>query len=128
MCVNMTFTSVITTQSSEIYTCRVCFRNAECNFHTQCEFDRHECDFNTHKSVVLNAKCDFHFHTHESNFDTYAYEFDTYECNNVTLKCDLYTRSAIPYAECDFYTKSVICTLSVNLTGTNVITTRTSLI
>jgi hypothetical protein len=30
--------------------CSVWFLNADCNFHTRCDFNTHECDFKTHKS------------------------------------------------------------------------------
>jgi hypothetical protein len=83
-----------------------------------------------------------------------ACEYETHERDNDTLKCDLYTQSAIPNDECDFHTcnfltqckfdmhkcdndthdcdlnthKSDFYTQSVILTCMSVITTRTSVI
>jgi hypothetical protein len=57
MRVNMTLASVI-------YTRRLRFLDAECNFRqldTQCDFDTHECDYDTH---------DRGFNTHRSDFYT----------------------------------------------------------
>jgi hypothetical protein len=66
----------------------------ECNFRTQCDFDTHKCDNNTHthKSWFLHAECDV---------DTYEYDYDTHTCQNhtlhveITLVSDVHTHTVI---------------------------------
>jgi hypothetical protein len=88
-----------------LFTRKVWFLHAVPNFHTQCEFYRHKCNFDTHtcyfhlQSVILQAECDFH--TEECNFDTYI-------CKYYTHECDL-------HAECVSSTQSVISTRTVSL-------------
>jgi hypothetical protein len=77
---------VILTRKSVIYKRIVLFLHEICNFHTQCEFDRHECEFNTLKSDFYTKSA---FSTRR--VDTYLCEYDTHECDYDTLECDLYT-------------------------------------
>jgi hypothetical protein len=39
----------------------ILFLHAECNFYTQCDFDKHDCDSNT-QSVILHAESGFQSH------------------------------------------------------------------
>jgi hypothetical protein len=72
---------------------RVNMAHAECNFHTNCDFDTHGCDLNTHisdfymQSVVL---------TRMSMITTsYKGDYNTHECDFNTHKIDFYTKSTI---------------------------------
>jgi hypothetical protein len=63
--------------------------------YTQSDFDRLECDSNTHECEFNTLKIDISLSLTREYCDTYACEYDTHECDNDTHKCDLYTQSVI---------------------------------
>jgi hypothetical protein len=62
--------------------------HAECNFHTHCDFDKHECDYDTHECGLNTNKRDFYTHDfdytqsvilipYECDYDTHEFNYDT---------------------------------------------------
>jgi hypothetical protein len=87
--------SVIMTLASVISTRRVWFLHAECNFHTHCDFDTHECDNYT-------QNCDFN--THKSDFYEQSVIMKLTSVNTTRMSV-ISTRRVRPlHAECNFDT------------------------
>jgi hypothetical protein len=103
---------------------RVWFIDAEGNFHTHCDFDKHECDHDCDKSdfytqsLILTRIC---------VIMTLTGVIMTLECDFNTHKIEFYTQSTISTRRvCFLHTRVSLTRLRVNMTLSIVISTRSS--